>query len=112
MKGVGLIATVFGCLLVAPLYAQIPHFQHIIVIVQENRTPDNMFQGLCAPPYGNSQSCSINPGPINTTFRPRSGTTRQTSGATRNLSQSASRHRTIWITLTRRMCRCATTCLR
>lgn len=63
MKGVGLIATVFGCLLVAPLHAQVPHFQHIIVIVQENRTPDNMFQGLCAPPYGNSQSCSINPGP-------------------------------------------------
>jgi phospholipase C len=22
-------------------------FQHIIVIVQENRTPDNLFQGLC-----------------------------------------------------------------
>jgi phospholipase C len=32
-------------------YAQTT-FQHIIVIVQENRTPDNLFQGLCASPYG------------------------------------------------------------
>ena len=23
-------------------------FQHVIVVVQENRTPDNLFQGLCA----------------------------------------------------------------
>ena len=28
--------------------AQITSFQHVIVIVQENRTPDNLFQGLCA----------------------------------------------------------------
>jgi phospholipase C len=31
-------------------------FQHIIVIVQENRTPDNLFQGLCAAPYGTCPS--------------------------------------------------------
>ena len=24
-------------------------FQHIVVIIQENRTPDNLFQGLCGP---------------------------------------------------------------
>jgi phospholipase C len=41
--------------------AQISHFQHIIVIVQENRTPDNLFQGLCEPPYGTSNSCSSTP---------------------------------------------------
>ena len=29
--------------------AQISQFQHIVIIVQENRTPDNLFQGLCGP---------------------------------------------------------------
>jgi hypothetical protein len=32
-------------------------FQHIIWIVQENRTPDNLFQGLCAPPFGSPALC-------------------------------------------------------
>jgi phospholipase C len=36
-------------------------FQHVVVIVQENRTPDNLFQGLCAPPFGNRASCSTSP---------------------------------------------------
>jgi uncharacterized repeat protein (TIGR03803 family) len=36
-------------------------FQHIVVIFQENRTPDNLFQGLCAPPYGSAGSCSTSP---------------------------------------------------
>jgi phospholipase C len=27
--------------------AQISNFRHVVVIVQENRTPDNLFQGLC-----------------------------------------------------------------
>ena len=40
---------------------QVPQFQHVIVIVQENRTPDNLFQGLCVPPYGSSASCSTKP---------------------------------------------------
>jgi phospholipase C len=39
-----LIATaVFGA---APAYA-ITNFQHIVIVVQENRTPDNLFYGLC-----------------------------------------------------------------
>ena len=63
MKCVASIVALFVCLAGVPLNAQPPHFQHIIVVVQENRTPDNFFQGLCTPPYGNSQSCSINPGP-------------------------------------------------
>ena len=63
MKCAASFVAVFVCLAGLPLQAQAPHFQHIIVVVQENRTPDNFFQGLCAPPYGNSQSCSINPGP-------------------------------------------------
>ena len=37
------------------------NFQHVVVIFQENRTPDNLFQGLCAPPYGTSSSCSASP---------------------------------------------------
>jgi phospholipase C len=41
--------------------AQISAFQHIVVIVQENRSPDNLFQGLCAPPFGDSTSCSATP---------------------------------------------------
>ena len=36
-------------------------FQHVVVIFQENRTPDNLFQGLCQPPYGDSSSCSTTP---------------------------------------------------
>ena len=37
------------------------HFQHIILMVQENRTPDNLFQGLCLPPYGGSVACGTGP---------------------------------------------------
>ena len=42
-------------------FAQIPSFQHIVVIVQENRTPDNLFQGLCATPRGAVNRCSTTP---------------------------------------------------
>src|SRR5271170_7965802 len=35
--------------------------QHVVIIFQENRTPDNLFQGLCIPPYGSSSACSTNP---------------------------------------------------
>ncbi|MDQ2841198.1 MAG: alkaline phosphatase family protein [Acidobacteriota bacterium] len=41
--------------------ARISQFQHIVIIVQENRTPDNFFQGLCAPPFGSALTCSPNP---------------------------------------------------
>ena len=30
---------------------QLSNFKHVVVIVQENRTPDNLFQGLCSAPY-------------------------------------------------------------
>ena len=49
----------FGAALAAR--AQIGSFQHIVVIVQENRTPDNLFQGLCAGPYGSADLCSTIP---------------------------------------------------
>src|SRR5580693_2867345 len=31
---------------------------HVVIIFQENRTPDNLFQGLCLPPNGSSSSCN------------------------------------------------------
>jgi phospholipase C len=42
-------------------HAQISSFTHVIVIIQENRTPDNLFYYLCSPPYGTSKSCSTKP---------------------------------------------------
>ena len=36
-------------------------FKHVVVIFQENRTPDNLFQGLCHPPFGHRHSCSTKP---------------------------------------------------
>ena len=33
---------------------------HVVIVFQENRTPDNLFQGLCLPP-NSSSSCSSNP---------------------------------------------------
>lgn len=42
-------------------HAQIASFEHVIVVFQENRTPDNLFHGLCSSPYGTSSSCSTKP---------------------------------------------------
>jgi len=41
----------------ALVHAQIAGFKNVIVIFQENRTPDNLFQGLCTTPT----ACSITP---------------------------------------------------
>jgi phospholipase C len=38
-------------------------FSHVIIVIQENRTPDNLFHALCAPPFGTAASCSVTPGP-------------------------------------------------
>lgn len=38
--------------------SQISHFQHVVVVFQENRTPDNLFQGLCSAPFGANSSCN------------------------------------------------------
>src|SRR5690348_5437956 len=46
------------CALAVAAQAQISNFKHVVVIVQENRTPDNLFQGLCSPPFGSATSCS------------------------------------------------------
>lgn len=46
-----MILVVWAVALARPLLtqAQIPAFQHVVIIYQENRTPDNLFQGLCGP---------------------------------------------------------------
>lgn len=35
--------------------------QHVVIIFQENRTPDNLFYGLCVTPYGSTAACSTTP---------------------------------------------------
>jgi len=37
--------------------AKLDHFQHIVIVVQENRTPDNLFNALCV----SHRLCSVNP---------------------------------------------------
>src|SRR5262249_35653188 len=44
---------------VAPCSAQIANFQHIVIIVQENRTPDNLFAAMCQQ-LGGPASCGTN----------------------------------------------------
>src|SRR5580704_2303456 len=38
---------VLVCLITVVAHAQISNFQHVVIIYQENRSPDNLFQGLC-----------------------------------------------------------------
>jgi phospholipase C len=59
----GMLMKLFAGLLVAmicagtvPSSAQIKRFEHIVVIVQENRTPDNLFYALCS-----TKRCSTKP---------------------------------------------------
>jgi phospholipase C len=33
--------------------------QNVVIIFQENRTPDNLFYGLCIPPYGSASACGV-----------------------------------------------------
>ena len=61
MKLASKIVTLVIWLATISAQAQIPRFEHIIVIVQENRTPDNLFQGLCSPPYGSKALCNTKP---------------------------------------------------
>jgi len=71
------------CLGAVAVQAQISSFQHIVIIFQENRTPDNLFQGLCGPnrslcpkPYdlqnfginSNGQTITLTPVTLGTTY--------------------------------------------
>jgi phospholipase C len=55
-KLIPLTLAAFG--LATPASAQISAFQHVILVIQENRTPDNLFHGLC-----DVSQCGIHPGP-------------------------------------------------
>lgn len=59
-------AAALFCVLLLPglLLGQtkVSSFRHIVVVVQENRTPDDLFQGLCLPPYGNPNACGSGAG--------------------------------------------------
>ncbi len=46
---------------IAPTGPSPSKIQHVVIIFQENRTPDNLFYGLCTSPYGNSSACSTSP---------------------------------------------------
>ena len=55
-----LIKVLFAALVLAfssAAAAQIASFKHVVIIFQENRTPDNLFQGLCVT----GSSCSTHP---------------------------------------------------
>lgn len=45
------------CISTMAVDAQIPAFRHIVIIEQTDRTPDNLFQGLCSP----ARRCSTTP---------------------------------------------------
>lgn len=56
-----MIALFLAVIAGATAQAQISHFQHVVIVFQENRTPDNLFQGLCAAPFGSARSCRAEP---------------------------------------------------
>jgi phospholipase C len=56
-------AAVLLALVASSVHAGPSRFDHVVIVVQENRTPDNLFQGLCTPPFGTAASCSTTPGP-------------------------------------------------
>jgi len=60
---------VLASLRIALVHAQITTFKNVVVIFQENRTPDNLFQGLCTTPT----ACSITLPESSTTFKPATG---------------------------------------
>jgi phospholipase C len=54
-RNLALLSRVMTALIVLMLMsspAGAQRFRHVVIVVQENRTPDNLFQGLCAPSCG------------------------------------------------------------
>ena len=98
---------VMGYLLIvlaySPAQARISRFQHIIVVVQENRTPDDLFQGLCLPPYGTPSACGSGSGQFDIQSYGF-----DISGNKVALAPIPLGHGTTRLTITRRLRRCAT----
>jgi phospholipase C len=67
MKRVASTVVFLLWILVGPglAHGQITEFQHIVLVIQENRTPDNLFQGLCLSPYGSASACGTGAGQYN-----------------------------------------------
>jgi phospholipase C len=61
---------------IVPASAQTPTFQHIVVVVQENRTPDNLFYALCAFP----ELCSTTPTPFQYNIQTRNWVDKSAAG--------------------------------
>jgi phospholipase C len=57
-----------------------PKIQHVVIIFQENRTPDNLFQGLCIAPYGSPSACATNAGPTQYEIQTSNWVNNQVSG--------------------------------
>ena len=76
--------------LATPASAQITAFQHIILVIQENRTPDNLFYGLCTTTQ--QTPCSTNPGPRPAVQHPDDGMARR-----RRHNQSSCRSARPWL---------------
>jgi phospholipase C len=60
---VGILLSLNGCgggasVVISKLPPPNYNLPHVVIIFQENRTPDNLFQGLCLPPNGSSSSCN------------------------------------------------------
>ena len=61
MKSFRYLAAMCAIFAALPAHAQISTFKHIVVIVQENRTPDNLFYELCnQPPASCSSGSQLN----------------------------------------------------
>jgi phospholipase C len=56
-RATGFLAVVlYTLLMVTPAVAAPSHFKHIVILVQENRTPDNLFYAICS-----ARPCSTHP---------------------------------------------------
>lgn len=53
----GLLLNLNGCSGASNSQLKTVQGPHVMIIFQENRTPDNLFQGLCIPPYGSASAC-------------------------------------------------------
>src|SRR4051812_32749675 len=89
-------------------FGQITKFPHIILVIQENRSPDNFFQGLCVLPFGNSSSCSASPLDRNTTLLRAIGSTNLLQRVSLSRSPAISEWLTTCTTPTRHSYSCTT----
>lgn len=54
--------------------------KNVVIIFQENRTPDNLFYGLCTAPYGSPNQCAVNAGVMQYEIQTSNWVNNQVSG--------------------------------